>query len=301
MTTTPKPPFELVMSRVINAPRDRVFEAWTKPEQMTQWFAPKPFQLIVGKMDFRPGGRFSMAMRGPNGEDFPFTGTYREIVPPVKLSWTGEFPNGPADQMSTVISFEEEGQRTKLHVRQTFHLMTPEIEHATKGAKQGWTMTLDQLEAFCAPEVVNDRIEKRIELKAPPSRVWRALTDHREFGEWFGVKLDGPFVPGQPSRGHITYPGYEHLKWEAVVKDMEPERLFSFTWHPYAIDHKSDYSKETPTLVEFRLGKTKNGTLLTVTESDFGKIPSARQAEAFRMNDGGWTEQMKNIERHLAG
>src|ERR1700680_1463459 len=81
---------------------------------------------------------------------------------------------------------------------------------------------------------VDNRIEKRIELEAPVSRVWRALTDHREFGEWFRVKLDGPFVPGQVSIGHITYPGYEHLKWEAVVQKMEPERLFSFTWHPYA-------------------------------------------------------------------
>ena len=92
---------------------------------------------------------------------------------------------------------------------------------------------------------MEDRIEKRIELKAPVSRVWRALTDYREFGEWFRVKLEGPFVPGQVSRGHITYPGYEHVKWEAVVQKMEPERLFSFTWHPYAVDPKNDYSKET--------------------------------------------------------
>ena len=145
-----------------------------------------------------------------------------------------------------------------------------------------------------------DRIEKRMERKASVSRVWGALTDHREFGEWFRVKLDGPFVPGEVSRGHITYPGYEHLKWEAVVQKMEPERLFSFTWHPYAVDPKKDYSKETPTLVEFRLEKTSNGTLLLLTESGFDKIPSDRRLEAFRMNDGGWTEQMKNIEKHVA-
>jgi uncharacterized protein YndB with AHSA1/START domain len=144
------------------------------------------------------------------------------------------------------------------------------------------------------------RIEKRIELKAPVSWVWRALTDHREFGEWFRVKLDGPFVPGQISRGHITYPGYEHLKWEAVVQKMEAERLFSFTWHPYAVDPKMDYSKETPTLVEFRLEKAESGTLLLLTESGFDKIPSDRRPEAFRMNDGGWTEQMKNIESYVA-
>jgi len=114
------------------------------------------------------------------------------------------------------------------------------------------------------------------------------------------VKLDGPFVPGQVSRGWITYPGYEHLKWEAVVQKMEPERLFSFTWHPYAVDPKIDYSKETPMLVEFRLEKTATGTLLVVTESGFDKLPAERRLEAFRSNDGGWTEQMKNIEKHVA-
>lgn len=146
---------------------------------------------------------------------------------------------------------------------------------------------------------MDERIEKRIELKAPVSRVWRALTDHREFGEWFRVKLNGPFVPGQISRGQITYPGYEHVKWEATVQKMEHERLFSFTWHPYAIDPKVDYSKEPPTLVEFRLEATESGTLLLLTESGFGGIPSNRRLEAFRMNEGGWTEQMQNIERYV--
>ena len=147
---------------------------------------------------------------------------------------------------------------------------------------------------------MNDRIEKRIELAAPISRVWRALTDYREFGQWFGVKLEGPFRVGQVSRGHITHPGYENLKWEAVVQNMELERLFSFTWHPYAIDAKIDYSEETPTLVEFRLEGTASGTLLLVTESGFDKVPSHRRFDAFRMNDGGWAQQLKNIEKHVA-
>ncbi|HXE33484.1 MAG TPA: SRPBCC family protein [Verrucomicrobiae bacterium] len=147
---------------------------------------------------------------------------------------------------------------------------------------------------------MDNRIEKRIELAAPVSRVWRALTDYREFGEWFRVKLDAPFVPSQISRGRITYPGYEHVKWEVVVQKMEPERLFSFTWHPYSVDPQIDYSKETPTLVEFRLEKTAKGTLLLLTESGFDKIPSERFLEAFRKNDGGWTEQMKNIESYVA-
>jgi uncharacterized protein YndB with AHSA1/START domain len=147
---------------------------------------------------------------------------------------------------------------------------------------------------------MDQKIEKQIELAAPVARVWRALTDYREFGQWFGVKLTSAFVPGQPSRGNITYPGYEHLVMEVVVQKMEPERLFSYTWHPYAIDPKVDYSSEPPTLVEFRLEATAGGgTLLSLTESGFENIPPNRRAEAFRMNDGGWSTQMKSIERHV--
>lgn len=146
---------------------------------------------------------------------------------------------------------------------------------------------------------MTDRIEKRVELKAPIARVWRALTDYREFGDWFRVKLEGPFVPGQVARGQITHPGYEHVVWQAKVQAMEPERLFSFTWHPYGIDPKVDYSKEEPTLVAFRLESTPGGTLLIITESGFDKVPSDRRAEAFRMNDKGWTIQIENIRRHV--
>lgn len=120
-----------------------------------------------------------------------------------------------------------------------------------------------------------DRIERRIELKAPIARVWRALTDHEEFGTWFRVKLETPFVPGRPTKGNITHPGYEHMVMEVVVQKMEKERLFSFLWHPYAIDPKVDYSKEPPTLVEFTLAATATGTLLVLTESGFDQTPKA--------------------------
>src|SRR5262245_24805850 len=147
---------------------------------------------------------------------------------------------------------------------------------------------------------MNNRIEKQIVLKAPVSRVWRALTDHREFGEWFRVKLEGPFVPGEISRGRITHPGYEHIVWEATVKEMKPESLFSYTWHPYAVDPKTDYSKEPPTLVEFRLTPVEGGTLLVIAESGFDDIPAHRRMEALRMNTGGWEEQTRNIASHVA-
>lgn len=146
---------------------------------------------------------------------------------------------------------------------------------------------------------MSDSIEQRIELKAPVSRVWRALTDHREFGAWFRVTLDGPFVPGKVTRGRITYPGYEHVRWEATVQAMEPERLFSFTWHPYAIDPAVDYTTEPVTLVEFRLEATDGGTVLILRESGFDALPKQRRGEAFRMNERGWTTQMNNIAGHV--
>ncbi len=145
---------------------------------------------------------------------------------------------------------------------------------------------------------MSDRIEKTIEIKAPVARVWRALTDHKEFGAWFLAKLDRPFVVGKVVGFESTYPGCERLGWEIVVQKIEPERLFSFTWHPYAIDPEVDYSSEPPTLVEFTLERISGGTLLRVVESGFDKIPKERRLEAFRMNDGGWAEQVQNIARY---
>jgi uncharacterized protein YndB with AHSA1/START domain len=147
---------------------------------------------------------------------------------------------------------------------------------------------------------MNDRIEKKVELKAPVSRVWRALTDHEQFGEWFRVKIDSPFVAGQVSRGKITHPGYEHIQWEVTVQKLEPETHFSYTWHPYAVKPEIDYSKETPTLVDFTLESTASGTLLVVTESGFDQVPAYRRDEAFRMDEGGWAAQMKNIEKYVS-
>ena len=145
-----------------------------------------------------------------------------------------------------------------------------------------------------------DRIEKKILLRAPRSRVWRALTDAREFSVWFCVKLDGPFVEGATVRGKLTIPDYEHVTIEMLVERMDAERLFSYRWHPYAVDAAVDYSAEPTTLVEFRLEEAKGGTLLTIVESGFDRIPAARRAEAFRMNDGGWSEQAESLERHVS-
>jgi uncharacterized protein YndB with AHSA1/START domain len=150
------------------------------------------------------------------------------------------------------------------------------------------------------PSSTTDRIEKEIVLRAPRSRVWRALSDAAEFGAWFRVKLAQPFRPGAHITGQVLHPGYEHLTWQMTVERMEPERLFSFRWHPGAVNPDHDYSGEPTTLIEFTLEDAPGGTRLRLVESGFDALPAARRAEAFRLNDGGWTEQMKNIERHVA-
>ena len=145
-----------------------------------------------------------------------------------------------------------------------------------------------------------DRIEKKALIRAPRSRVWRAITNAEEFGAWFLVKLDSEFVEGATILGRITHPGYEHLTMEVQVERIEPERYFAYRWHPYAVDPLVDYSPEPMTLVEFELEEADSGALLTIVESGFDRIPLARRAEAFRMNDSGWAQQMRNIEHHVS-
>jgi uncharacterized protein YndB with AHSA1/START domain len=144
-----------------------------------------------------------------------------------------------------------------------------------------------------------DRIEKTTLLRAPRTRVWRALTDAKEFGAWFRIEFDGAFAVGKSVTGRVTHPGYEHVTLEILVERIDPERLFSYRWHPYAVDPKVDYSKEPTTLVEFRLEDAPDGTLLTVVESGFEGIPPGRRDEAFRMNTAGWAGQLENIRRHV--
>jgi uncharacterized protein YndB with AHSA1/START domain len=161
------------------------------------------------------------------------------------------------------------------------------------------------------PVEVADRIEKKVLLRAPRARVWKALTDAQEFGKWFGVKFDGPFVAGKPVSGVIApttadaavakmQEPYAGMRFDITIDRIEPEHLFSFRWHPFAIDAGVDYSKEPTTLIVFTLEDAKDGTLLTVTESGFDRIPLARRAQAFTANEQGWTLQMTLIEKYLA-
>ena len=147
-----------------------------------------------------------------------------------------------------------------------------------------------------------DRIETRVEVSAPRSRVWRAIASAKEFGAWFGAQIDGEFAVGATVRGRITIKGYEHLTLDMQVGKIEPERYFSYRWHPYAVDPQVDYSKEPTTLVEFRLDELAGGkgTAVTIVESGFDKIPLARRAEAYRMNDKGWAGQAKNLAKYVA-
>jgi uncharacterized protein YndB with AHSA1/START domain len=145
-----------------------------------------------------------------------------------------------------------------------------------------------------------DRIERKVMIKAPRSRVWRAISNAAELGGWFGVDFKGKtFVAGKRIAGNITYPGYEHLTMDVLIERIEPEHLLSWRWHPAAIDPKVDYSQEPTTLVVFELQDAEGGTLVTVVESGLDKIPLARRADAFRMNSSGWDEQMINIKKHV--
>lgn len=145
-----------------------------------------------------------------------------------------------------------------------------------------------------------DRIEREILLKAPRDRVWRALTNAEEFGRWFGVDLSGQtFAAGGRVRGRILHPAYTHVVFDIDIEKMEPPLYLSWRWHPAAIEKGVDYSSEKRTLVEFDLKEVAEGTMLRVTESGFDQVPAARRAEAFRMNSGGWEQQVKNIERHV--
>lgn len=143
-----------------------------------------------------------------------------------------------------------------------------------------------------------DRIQKTILLRAPRSKVWRALTDSAQFGQWFGARLEGPFAVGRRTQGPITIPGYSHLRFEADVEQMEPERVFSYRWQPGG-DPDKDPAEPT-TLVVFELEEVPEGTRLTVTETGFDQLPAARRARAYRDNDNGWAGQMENIRKYLA-
>jgi uncharacterized protein YndB with AHSA1/START domain len=156
-----------------------------------------------------------------------------------------------------------------------------------------------------------DRIEKRILLRAPRKRVWRALSDSTEFGTWFGVKFNSPFTPGASMRGVIVtttvnaevakaQKEYEGMPFEITIERIEPERLFSFRWHPFAVERGVDYSAEPTTLIVFTLEEVADGVMLTVTESGFDRIPLARRAKAFTANEGGWSMMVKVIEEYLA-
>jgi uncharacterized protein YndB with AHSA1/START domain len=155
------------------------------------------------------------------------------------------------------------------------------------------------------------RIERQITLRAPLSRVWQAIADSRRFGAWFGVAFDGPFVEGALVKGVLEPTKvdeaiaerqrlHEGAKFEITIERIVPERLFSFRWHPYAVDPGVDYSSEPTTLIEFALEERDGRVIVTVTESGFEKIPLERRAKAFEANENGWTAIVMLLEKYLA-
>ena len=227
-----------------------------------------------------------------------------ELVPSKKIAWVVldshlDFASVKTEWTGTRIVFELTGKGKKTDILFRHIGLDPGLE-CFNTCTEGWnTYIKENLHTYLTRVVQSHRIQREIDLKAPPARVWVALTNYHEFGQWFGVKLEGPFSVGKTVAGKITYPGFEHLKWAVEVKKMDKEKVFSFTWHPYAMEPTVDYDTEEPTLVEFFLEPQGSGTRLTVVESGFEKIPVNRRLEAFRMNEEGWTEQMENIAKYV--
>lgn len=147
----------------------------------------------------------------------------------------------------------------------------------------------------------SNEIKRKVLLNSPREQIWNALTDAEQFGAWFGIALAGQrFTAGQRLEAPITYPGYEHVVWKATIERLEPQRLFSFSWHPYAVDEAVDYEAENTTLVEFTLSDHHGAIVLQVVESGFDALPEGRRRKALKMNARGWDEQMGNIEAYLA-
>ena len=301
MKTEPKKP-NLVLTRLIDAPRERVFKAWIDPEQFAYWWGPHTFTTPRVKLDPRPGGRIDIDMQGPKGspweKPYPMHGEFQEVSPYDRLAFTAKLPDGKGGyglENLNEVDFADKKGKTELTLSVTTLFASPEMAGALAGMKEGWSQSLERLDSLS-----QGRIEKHAHLAAPVARVWKALTDHREFGAWFGVKLDEPFVVGRTSTGRVTHPGYEHVEWKADIIALEAPKRFAFTWHPYGVDPKVDYSRETPTTVEFRLAEGPAGTHLIVTESGFDEVPAGRRAEAFRMDERGWNAQTENLAAHLA-
>ena len=146
-----------------------------------------------------------------------------------------------------------------------------------------------------------DEIRKVVDLAAPVARVWQAITDHKEFGEWFRVRLDNPFEVGVTTTGKLTFPGHEDMEWVSRTEQLEHERLFAFSWPPNAVDPDTEYDKDAKVLVEFRLEPTESGTRLTITESGFQQFPESKRLEVLRSNTEGWDIQAKNVTSHVEG
>ena len=145
-----------------------------------------------------------------------------------------------------------------------------------------------------------DRIAKTVDLAAPVSAVWRALTDHREFGQWFRVRLDGPFEVGATTTGKLTYPGHEDVDWVSITERMEHERVFAFSWPPGAVDPDTNYNASDKIVVEFRLEPSELGTRLNISETGFLQFPEAKRMDVIRSNSEGWNIQADNIAAHVA-
>jgi uncharacterized protein YndB with AHSA1/START domain len=293
-------PDRIEKQAVLRAPIERVWEALSDSAQFGAWFKARfrgPFVAgseVVGELA-EPGHVGRLMVLAVETLDAPHLLSFR---------WRPHELEKPSDSWpaSTLVEFrlEPHPEGTLLVITESGFEAIPESERAdyVRGNSEGWEEQLGRIASYVSG---TDRIEKTVSLQAPVERVWRALSVAEEFGQWFGLDAAGEtFAAGRSAHMKIAEPAdYAGRDFTIEVVALEPPRLFSFRWHPCALDPGVDYSSEPMTLVEFFLEPRDNGTLLTVTETGFDAIPAGRRATAFRMNEGGWAEQVQRIRRYV--
>ena len=289
---------------ILNAPIERVWSAISTAEQFGAWFG------VRFEGEFTRGaasvGEFTTA--GQQGRRLFIRVVEMEAPNRLAFRWRPHASGRPlleTDEETTLVEFtlESRGDETLLRIVETGFEAIPEAERASnfRDNDAGWDEQMGNLAAYLAP--VPDRIEKQTTMRAPIERVWRAVSDAREFGAWFGVDFgEGQFAPGTAIEGKITVPAeYAGTAFIVSVVEMLAPQLLSVRWHPYALDDATDYEAEPTTLIEFRLEPHGEGTRLTITESGFDNIPEDRRATAFRSNDEGWTIQAEQVRKYVDG
>ena len=270
---------EVTITRIINAPRELVFKAWTDPDQFTQWWMPNGFTNRDCKMDVRPGGAWEICSDAPGFPDHWIKGMFIEIAAPEKLVFTSTAfidENGiPKIENINTVTFEEQDGKTKLTLNAKVTKHTPDMAIAIDGMEEGWSQTVDKLGKFVSEPFVTERV-----FNAPMEIVWKAITDRDEMKKWYfdlaafkpEVGFEFQFVGGRPERQ------YTHL---CKVTEVIPGRKITYSWRYDGYEGNS--------FVTFELFAENRGTKLRLSHVGIDTFPAGNTDFAKHNFAEGWT------------